>query len=273
MGKCLITRLNASVDGDFSYYNAVRVIIRPGNNGFIPLSTTDEVRVRVLSDTGTIKSVSGAGEIIDTKTAVLREGGTALYPGITFNENDADIELLIDNKGSVIEFPNIVKVIGGINSMAYMDNLLRLYFVVRGSFSLSEVPRFPNVELLGLSTSNGSGSVKKLINENFTPDKLRTINLGLSSATYERFEDIFGFCTACTSLLIRNIGFVSIEGSIEEFVAKQRSAGRINAEMSIEFQNCSITFNGNILEYPEYKPKALSWTANTITIDGDTINA
>jgi hypothetical protein len=74
-------------------------------------------------------------------------------------------------------------------------------------------------------------------------------------------------------LLIQNIGLVSIEGSIEEFVAKQRSAGRITADMSIEFQNCSITFNGNILKYPENKPKALSWTANTITIDGDTINA
>lgn len=64
-----------------------------------------------------------------------------------------------------------------------------------------------------------------------------------------------------------------ITGTVESFVAAQRAAGRDTASMSrFDVRGNDITFNGNLIDY-SVQDNTLSWTANTITFNGETINA
>jgi hypothetical protein len=85
-------------------------------------------------------------------------------------------------------------------------------------------------------------------------------------------EDL-GECTLLSSInLDNNRNISNIGGTVEGFVASQRAAGRTTAEFTLfNVSSTNVTFNGHTLA--GYQNTTLSWTANTITCYGETINA
>lgn len=74
-----------------------------------------------------------------------------------------------------------------------------------------------------------------------------------------------------------NFGFCQeVTGEIIDFVKAQRAKGRTSANIAAEYHlhDTKITFNGQLATtIDENQPKAISWTATTITIGSVTINA
>ena len=67
-----------------------------------------------------------------------------------------------------------------------------------------------------------------------------------------------------------------VTGEIIDFVKAQRAKGRTSANIAAGYhlQDTKITFNGQLATtIDENQPKAISWTATTITIGSVTINA
>jgi hypothetical protein len=85
-------------------------------------------------------------------------------------------------------------------------------------------------------------------------------------------EDL-GECTLLSTINLDNSRQISnIGGTVEGFVASQRAAGRTTAEFTLfNVSSTNVTFNGHTLA--GYQNLTLSWTANTITCYGETINA
>lgn len=85
-------------------------------------------------------------------------------------------------------------------------------------------------------------------------------------------EDL-GECTLLNVINIDNSrGVSNIGGTVEGFVARQRADGRTTAELSaFSVSATNVTFNGHVLTGNQNN--TLSWTENTITCYGETINA
>lgn len=94
---------------------------------------------------------------------------------------------------------------------------------------------------------------------------IREYTLWSTAANSTGTFDDFGVCTGLTSFK----GFHG-SGTIEGFVAKQRAASRTTGSVTLQYLG-AVTFNGSTIN--SGTAKTLSWTANTITFDGTTINA
>lgn len=123
-----------------------------------------------------------------------------------------------------------------------------------------------NISTLRLNNTNVSGNVSAL--ENLT--NMAVLNLDLTNVTGDISS--FGKMTNLTNLSVFNS---KITGTIESLIAGFRTNGKTSGSISAEVfttQGNSITFNG--VQIPSsYRNQPLSWTATTITCNGETITA
>ena len=70
-----------------------------------------------------------------------------------------------------------------------------------------------------------------------------------------------------------SIGTTKIQGSIESFVIEQRAYGRTVCEsLAVPYIGASFLINFNDEVIPNNPNSVLAWTADTITLDGVTID-
>ena len=96
---------------------------------------------------------------------------------------------------------------------------------------------------------------------------------GLGGVSQNQFTGDFTELGKLTSLNVYGGNFFK-DGtpSLEGFVAKARTAGRTTGTVNLRYIPSNVTFNGDVIPtITAYK--ALTWTADTITFDGVTINA
>lgn len=125
--------------------------------------------------------------------------------------------------------------------------------------------------LVSITVNNSVGMLLEdvVIGYSDTLTSIILSNVGLNG----NLADLFGRCIAVTTF---NFLDNNIDGSIEEFVAAQRKNGRITCE-SLVISNFNrsnknnITFNG--VRAVTTSGMVLSWTANTITLGEETIDA
>lgn len=105
----------------------------------------------------------------------------------------------------------------------------------------------------------------------FYKDTLTTLEL-YSSHIKGNIENL-GECTLLTTISKYNSNpAYAATGTIEGFVARQRTAGRtIASNISVDLRGNNCTFNGAAIT--AFSENNLSWTASTITFNGVTITA
>lgn len=66
-----------------------------------------------------------------------------------------------------------------------------------------------------------------------------------------------------------------VAGAIEDFIRSFRAIGKTTGSVSYSgwFRSATITFNGHTMESSSYDDVTISWTASTMTVGSETINA
>jgi hypothetical protein len=111
-----------------------------------------------------------------------------------------------------------------------------------------------------------TGDIHSVVNS----PNVQVLDVGYNSGIYGDISYL-GYCTALTDAYV----FVgtSVSGSIESMIARFRLQGKTTGTLNTQtYGNKQVTFNGQPLP-DERHTEALSWTANTITCNGVTINA
>lgn len=123
-----------------------------------------------------------------------------------------------------------------------------------------------NIRMLCLNNTDVEGDINAL--ENIT--SMAVLNLDLTRVSGNLAA--LGKMTNLTNLSVFNSNLTgTIESLIEGFRTNGKTSGSITAEVFTQ-QGNSITFNGNQIPN-SYRYLPLSWTASTITCNGETINA
>jgi hypothetical protein len=241
---CLVTKLKSAVDNsNLEKLGVVKLSIKKQTNAIEMWSNGGSCIVSVLNNTGTITAVSGVGsQLIDSTHAKIANGGIAQGGNITFTGNES-IQIEISDKYKLGTLYRVIN-IENPDSLQYMKELMKIYINQYSSFS-------PEFELNNLSNCT------------------KCIELEFNSPRLKGNINSLGKLTAITYINIYN---AQVTGSIESFVASQRTNGRTTCDsIRTAFGGTSVTFNGQAISGGS--EKVLSWTADTITFDGTTIDA
>lgn len=268
MAICLVTRLKASVnDSNLPVLGGMMCNIAPITNddGTVTLSLgateSGKLEVELLNSTfedgvTTKKTIQATAEYLKCKAP---EGGI--------------LQIAIYNKMYLRRITELYAIPSGLqelNGLPIVEitlnkNAQGLNFSELTTMSLDEVENFTMYS----GTPSLSGKVEDLVSA-LNPAKLK--NFIFLAASLPSFDiGVFGKYINLTTL---NITAVPATGTVESFVNAQRSAGRTSCSgIAIGSQmGNKVTFNGEVLSTAT-GAKTLSWTATTITLAGQTINA
>lgn len=266
MGKnCLVTKLNAVV-----------------NNS--NLSKLGVIEFDILADT-TFNTDHAIGirctqPVVVTTTANFNNySGVSIGNSVTIQGNQPDIQ-------------NVLPSIDAAHIMIKEKYPIK-WFIVRFRLSkplnLEQFTPLNDLEDLETSLCGDFDNIKKLSsltkllctvkkeNEEGLEGDISSVS-SLSGLTYLSVLDhsgIYGNIASLgtlTNLLRLDIGGTKVEGSVEEFVARQRGAGRTTCEgiACAYLGNSKVTFN-NIAAPVQYT-QSISWTATQITLGSTTID-
>lgn len=274
--KCLVTKLNGTVDNE-------------------NLFKFGELRIKVDTDLEGKKPVINVGGFKNATVTVTGDLSIWDYQ-LTTNYGSS-----FHYESSSSQDPTSVRIKGSngyisiINKYSMYENTkypIGIYDTVNDNTIKSIMYWFKGVEFstsrIGYKQSQRSGDLSELasltnlgrININYSPnitgnledlvvhkDTLKVL-LANGTAITGSIESL-GECTLLESLTLNG---VNVSGTVENFVARQRLAGRTTAQFGIlDIGNTNITFNGHLVN--TNTSNNFSWTENTITLNGETINA
>lgn len=276
MENCLITKLKGSVTGDAPIFGKLEMVIAgEGLNFGLLLGVTYNEESTVLGDNGIVfRSLNLSEEYPNPFTLTPTING--FYVCCT---EDAKVTLTNKYKFKAINrqgyfqfmLQGVKEFIGGSDSFIYSipENTTKVglpyYF---GKLNLSDiVPKIAgnNTSIVAFDFSNSpliGGNIDVFSNIN----NVKSIDVGTSPLITGTIADLKNITTLENIALYRT----QVGGTIEEFVAGQRAAGRTTGTVSGNSTGWGIvTFDGA----RTHAKGAVSWTADTITMDGVTINA
>lgn len=279
MGNCLVTKLKSVVNNDnLDTLGSVKMFLTPELSSGAYVITlnlgTMPHRISIRGNTNTALSVSNPSQ------GTLVDGHTIDYLGIVSssaglritvqNGNRTTIE--IDKKSDLnklVVFSNsFPEIKNGITDLPSTIELIDLAGY-SGSLFTSDFVGFSSLKLLNFANSFKSfeGQLSNL--GNLSVLESITANSNKNTITGD-IKDIGSLTHLTTFKFSGNIG---ISGSIEEFVAAQRLAGRTTESTGISFGwgLTNVTFNGSTTQTDH--SCTLTWTTDTITYDGVTISA
>lgn len=254
--NCLVTKLKSTVDNE-----NLQTLGRISGTAYVAskyvaIAATADNKVLVTLKNATFEPTQGNITYIDSTHAYLKT------TGFSINESQASCELTIDNK-YLLKNLSMGVLNEGLSALEYCNDL-RIFEI--GNQDLSNFKYLPkDITTMNLRP-NIKGNIEAL--EDFT--SLTSIYCQSNTYVVGDFGKAFGKCTA-----LRNINFTGsagVTGTIENFVARQRGAGRTATSLNIScgWNIGSVTFQGNIIE--GNVDKILTWTATTITFNGVTID-
>ena len=264
MATCLVTKLKASVSGDFPILGGTRLFLEKNrfspNNPLINMGgVPNEVELEFVNTT-------------------LASGGTTLVlsknlQDIFINDPGEPIEVIVNNSSFLTAILDLYNVAGGFNNIP-ASNLTQL------SLSLGSILNFDDIEDVSFpkltkfevfsGTNNLTGDPSKIFSK-LEPSVFTTLKF-LAAKTTEFDIASLGHLTKIAAMDISDAPAV---GTVESFVAAQRTAGRTTCD-GIQcgyLMGTKVTFNNATIPTGNYAAKTLSWTATTITLGDVTINA
>lgn len=271
--NCLITKLKGSVTGNAPIFGQLEMIIAGGLNVnlYQSLSAQSNEESVVSGNNGIVfKNFSLSEEYSNPFTLTSNMQGFNVIC-------TTDAKMVVTNKYKLrapygkYGFAGVKEFIGGIDSF--------IYSIPDDATEVALSPCFSKIEL--------SDIVPKIITIN---SSITVFNFGKSpliEGNINVFRNIsnlrnldFTYCTLVNGTIadlksittIENIACAGtqVSGTIEEFVAGQRAAGRTTGRITGNSGDWgNVTFDGATT----HAKGAVSWTATTITMDGVTINA
>jgi len=137
-----------------------------------------------------------------------------------------------------------------------------------GITTLKTFDKMPNLISLVIAAPNLKGSLADLL-----PIHGNTItSLGIKSVSVSNFTMLMSDLGKIANInTLVDVAISPLQGSIESFVASQRGVGATEKSMDINYfgGNGKITWKGST--FANIQNNTLSWTATTITFNGDTI--
>lgn len=288
MENCLVTKLKGTVENDNLNFlgSVVTGLNSSGNDVSVTLAanSSDTLKVTVIGD-GTLKNID--------KT--INYGKSRENNGSMYVKFDGGGKLKIDNKYKITTLDltsNENVPIIDFSSLAYMEllSVLRLNKTAFGD--ISEIKGINGLTSLVISGDGLiKGDITQLVNSCSNLSNIiissTGITINMNNITDNRAAQItsFVFFNTPTAGTIESFGkLISVEqlsfsstqvsGSVESFVQKQREKGRTafaNPNNKNWYFNANITFNGSVVGSSAHND--FSWTENTITLGGVTINA
>lgn len=272
---CLVTKLKGVVSGDAPIYGCLEIVIAgtgtPFKQNFSVLSNEESI---VSGNNGIVfKNLSLSKEYSNpfTLTSIIERFNVICA---------ADAKMAVTNKYKlravedagyyVFRLAGVKEFVGGIDSFIYSIPANANYVGLpnySSNMKLSDiVPKVVsyNSSIVAFEFSN-SPLIEGNINVFRNINNLKRIDVGncpLVNGTIAELKSI----TTLDNIACAN---TQVGGTIEEFVAGQRAAGRTTGTVSGNSAGWGlVTFDGATT----HAKGAVSWTATTITMDGVTIN-
>lgn len=282
--NCLVTKLKAVVNND-SLPRFDEIVVKVASGSFQICNSTKETVIRSnknslsLTSGGTGLStvtVPKASSTASMTTVYVNQECTIYVPQYYLNRfyftpiEDVDIKNvgLSSVSGCYISIPSSNTQV----SLGSLPRNIRSIAPSMCSFVFDE-DEYPNLISVSVNVSNRVWVVNAAEMAQKLP-AIRQYNLWSTADNSTGSFDDFGLCKDLTET---NGELKSYHGSgtIEGFVANQRgTAGgrpaKTTGTVKLQYLG-SITFNGSVVNTTT--EKTLSWTADTITFDGTTINA
>lgn len=264
MENCVVTKLIGVVDNDnLSKVGVLQYEVYVDNGKAFKIQCTNAGESVITLKNATVASAV-RGTVIDSTHVSIGAVGQSGITYITINENITSVIVEVSNKYNITYLgePGIKAIKNGLAEIDYLSELSELQLKNYGSDS--NLSAFANAKytnsltrlMIDNSKEKMSGDISYLsIFENLQYFRC-TINAAISGSILS-----FG---ALTDLAQLNIDGTSISGTVEEFVAAQRTAGRTTGSILLGYTMALVTYNG--LPITGSSNKTLSWTADSITI-------
>lgn len=263
MGNCLITTLPSSVSDNtlrkFAVLNVKFTNLSFSSSAVLGVRTKSQMSVTGVSDDLYDQVGVNLGRVVSFGTSA---SSTWLCPG------SGDVELSNKYDITYLSLPNAYIEPIDVADMQYCNELQTCIVPMKGD--LSNLGIMPYVTNLDLRRPNESYDLVGTLSAFANLTSLTTLNLSKNRVITGNIADL-GPLTSLTSLSLGDLN--AITGTVEGFVAAQRSAGRTTcSSLSVPYIGSTpITFNGSSIV--SVSQTTISWTENTITIGGTTINA
>lgn len=262
--NCLVTKLKATVENDSLERLGIANLKLLVANGFNSFNASEGAEyIITFPDNVTINTVSGNCVILSEHKAKIGNIGTNTYNGLTLNIT-GDVYVTIDNRDYYLADVQI-------------ENKYNLgYF-----YGIGELNKFKFIPIMSFeSVRECSGRLEDINKQSLKFLVINSVNgsqfSGISNQITGDIASLGdGVLLKQISLLYPNEDQTKVYGTIESFVQKQRALGRTDTSasddhLSVRFGYTDITFNGNNVGTVMTE---LYWTASTITLGDNTINA
>lgn len=289
MGNCIVTKLNGTVNNSSlkKLGHVVYELKNPSTEAFYILGASKGGVIAEIRGAKFDSGHYGTQVIDDTHISV----GTNTTNNPTFEIKDiesANVEVEVYDKNSITQ---IGYSIINLKDFDY-SNLISIYnSTLFGHTSI--LTKFVDLSVLQSSGGNLTGNISNLsgltdlirlsiVDANITGNISSLSGLiNLTELDLGNCPEVHGDIAALgtlTSLNKLNLWHGSTiinqySGSLESFVAAQRANGRTVNSTGISgiYGLDGVTFNGSLIAYK--LNRVLTWTADTITFDGVTVNA
>lgn len=274
MENCYVLKLRSVVDNDnLEKLGAIKITAATDSNGYMKCKLNgknDYHIVKVLNTNETVLSAWEGGTKIDDHTVRINKVIGTNIPRFAMSAV-CDVVMEIEGKYDITELyiSGIKDIKGGFNtfpstleSISLIGNSLQI--------DLSSVSRFTGVKELTLGDNSNTTLTGTL-------DALKDLTLLESFTCPSSNNSVSGNISVLGALTnlskINCFGNRNITGTLESFVAAQRTAGRTTESTGIDmgWGLYGVTFNGAAINRTHVA--TLTWTADTITYDGVTISA
>ena len=283
MGNCLVTKLNVSVNNPGLEKFGVLTIHNPSSDD------TYTSRTFFIKGTAPITITSDGENIMPYKNDGTNTAGTGTYvseltyPAQAYSGDSRGFRI---KAGATAEIRSkydltYIQGIAGHNdyintsSLKYMTNLTYINHKLTGELSnLSGLTNLHTLQMHRANTDTGTAVTGNI-------ESLSTL-LNLTTFRCDYNIKVSGDISSIGNLInltkMQFYGCNLITGSLEDFVAAQRLAGRTTCSsedgFTIIIRNTNVSFGGEVIG-PASPTSAteLTWTADTITFNGTTVNA
>lgn len=269
MENCLVTKYKAVVDNDnLTKLGVIKLTATTDTNNYIRVNFNGEHIVKILNTNESVEFAWGGAKKIDGHTVKVI-GGSEAAPGFSMT-SACDVVMEIEGKYDIetfsIQYVSSIK--GGIDSLYSTLEVLQLEGNTM-SFNTSSFKKFTNLTEINLGTnfSSFTGNLGDLADLTL----LEELRAGKATNYISGDISVLGKLTALTTFYMS--GNNNITGTLESFVAAQRTNGRTTESTGINFAwgLYGVTFNGAAISRTH--SCTLTWTADSITYDGVTISA
>lgn len=270
MGKCFNTRLDGSVNNhNLPILGVVKFKMNSGT-WFMAMSANNDSDCIVSGDNGISFSSYGGNPYTNPFQLTSSMAGFNVTASANGNEisiaDKYNIKTITDGTFSAIGIKGVSEIEGGYGELYFPSNMDSVAIEnCSFSYSLEQLLEpMADLNLRRISLKNNSAITGEI--SDFASFA------ALESITINYCANLTGDIADLNSSVITNMALANsnIGGTIEGFVAKQRSLGRATGSVGGNSAGWGkVTFNGSTAN----AKGTVSWTATTITMNGVTITA